>query len=280
MFGGPEWGIFDQNGNAIIEADSVFGVEYARDFHISDYPQEQGAFESYNKVKVPYQAKVTFLISSSVDDRSTFLTALEQAVASLDLVTVVTPEITYPSANLTHMGYRREARQGATLLRVEVWCEEVRIVQTGGLSNTSSTTSSQINEPQSTNAVPQQDNGSVQAEPTTAVPTTTGATTASANLVTGLGTPSGASGSSSLASPNIGPAFYDGTNLPKVPSAFGQATPEQQQTAIDYGTQTGATAVAAIPPAQSPQPNGATDPSAKPDMEFRFSDKPLSIFKD
>ena len=46
VFSGPQWGIFAQSGAPVLVANSVFGIEYARDYRISDYPQEQGAFES------------------------------------------------------------------------------------------------------------------------------------------------------------------------------------------------------------------------------------------
>jgi hypothetical protein len=124
-FGPPQWGIFSNNGGPILVVDSVASVEYARDYHVSDFPQEQGAFASYNKVQVPFQAKVGFLIGPS---RTDFLNAVEAAVASLQFVAVVTPEISYPSANLTHYSYRREIRSGVTLIRVDVWAEEIRII--------------------------------------------------------------------------------------------------------------------------------------------------------
>ena len=123
----PQWGIYDTLGNPLIISDSVYSVEYSRDYRISDYPQQNGSFESYNKVQIPFQAKVTFLIGGSDADRAEFLNTIEPIVASLNFVTVVTPEITYALANLTHYAYRREARRGIKLLSVDIWCEEVRV---------------------------------------------------------------------------------------------------------------------------------------------------------
>ncbi len=152
-FGRPQWGIFGQTGGPILVVDSVADVEYARDYLISDYSQEKGAFESYNKVQKPFQAKVSFLIGQT---RRDFLSAVEAACASLDLVTVVTPEISYPSANLIRYGYRREARAGVTLIRVDVTCEEVRIIS--GVVPTNG---------QSTNSASTSQGGQVQGVPTT-----------------------------------------------------------------------------------------------------------------
>lgn len=136
MLGQPQWGIFGQTGATVLAADAVLSVEYAHDYKVSDYPQEQGAFQSFNKVQVPYQHKVTFVVST---DRAGFLTAVETAVGSLDLFTVVTPDKSYPSVNLTHVGYRRVANNGASTFLIDVWCEEIRIIGSASFSNTRST---------------------------------------------------------------------------------------------------------------------------------------------
>jgi hypothetical protein len=125
------WGIWGLDGTPVLLTDATFSVEYSREYSISDYPQVSGAFQSYNKVQHPFDAHVEFLISAA---RVQFLQNVEQAVASLALVTVVTPEIQYPSANLTRYGFRREASAGVTLIRVEVWCREVRITAGAALS--------------------------------------------------------------------------------------------------------------------------------------------------
>lgn len=151
LFGTPQWGLFWSDGSTILAVDSVGDIEYARDYQLSDYPQEQGAFATYNKVQVPFQAKIGFLIQTN---RRDFLNNVEAAAASLQFVTVVTPEVSYESANIIHYGYRRTSRQGVTLIRVEVWVEEVRILSGPSASNT-----------QSTNAASPTQSGGVQASP-------------------------------------------------------------------------------------------------------------------
>ena len=123
LFGSPQWGIFGSSGPLLV-ADSVKRVEYARDYSISDYPQEQGAWASYNKVQLPYTAKVTFIVSTT---RAAFLQSIESAIASLAFVSVVTPEITYPSANLVHYSYSRDDKNGVSAILVQVWVQEVRL---------------------------------------------------------------------------------------------------------------------------------------------------------
>lgn len=146
QFSGAQWGIFGSSGAQILTTNAVFAVEYGRDYKVSDYPQERGAFQSYNKVKLPFQAKITFIIS---DTRQQFLNSVEKAVESLDFVTVVTPEVRYPSANLVHYDYRRQ-KENASLIAVSVWAEEVRVAgqtqqvntQTGASDNIGSATAS------------------------------------------------------------------------------------------------------------------------------------------
>ena len=122
--GPPQWGIFDQGGQPILVSDAVGGVEYERQYDVSDYPQEQAAsFLSYNKVQRPYEAQVTLLSSMT---REVLLSILEPVVASLQLVSVVMPEWGYQSANLTRYQFRRTSRNGVTLIEVTVGCKEIR----------------------------------------------------------------------------------------------------------------------------------------------------------
>jgi hypothetical protein len=129
LIGQSRWGLFGPGGASILTVDAVASIEYAKDFSVSKYPQQKGSFESYNKVEEPFIAKIGFLLGPS---RHIFLDEVEAWLKSLEFVTVVTPEISYPSANLVHFGYRRTQRHGVTLMLVEVWCEEIRVTATTG----------------------------------------------------------------------------------------------------------------------------------------------------
>ena len=212
---GGQWGIFDSNGNAVLQVDAVDSIEYARDYRVSDYTQENGAFQSYNKVQVPYEAKVGFLIS---DARVEFLNTVEAVLASLELFFVVTPEVSYASSNLIHYGYRRVSRNGVTLMRVEVWCEEIRVSATTTLANA-----------QSNNGLPTQQNGTIQPQVVLPAGTNSGATSGNVN-------------------PNIDPSFYSPTNTPLVSSSWSSLTSAQQQTVGALGTSTGAASATVTAP--------------------------------
>lgn len=214
-----QWGIFDDTGTPIIEADAVASIEYGRDYRISDYPQEEGAFASYNKVQLPYEAKVGFLIQET---RENFLNEIESLLASLDLISVVTPEVTYASANLTHYNYRRTQRNGVTMILVEVWCEEVRVTAARALSNA-----------QSTNGQPTQQNGAAQAQQPSSATSPAISTTQQFNntINSQIRQTQGALGPS--------PSFFAPAMLPSAPQPFAVLPNAQQQAITSLGQKLG-----------------------------------------
>lgn len=141
----PAWGIFTQDGLPLVPDDSVLGFDYRREWRVADFPLEQGAFGSYNKVQTPYEARVTYAVGDSslpnlpgsqTTRRGSVLAAIDAAAASLDLFTVITPEFTYSSANIIHYDYRRTAQNGAGMLIIDVWVQEIRIAQAAQVAST------------------------------------------------------------------------------------------------------------------------------------------------
>jgi hypothetical protein len=120
------WGIFDSSGQPVVTPDSFLSIEFRNEVRISDYPQEAGAFSSYNQVQMPYDARIRMVKSGTQGDRTLFLNSISDATISTDLFTVVTPEITYENAALVHYDYRREQKNGAGQIIVDIWLEEVR----------------------------------------------------------------------------------------------------------------------------------------------------------
>ena len=131
-----QWGIFDQDGNQVLQADSVISFDFKHEFEVSDFPIEDGGFTSYNKVAIPYQPRVVFSRGGTDADRTDFLLALEDLVADTNLYDVVTPEVTYPNANVRHYDYRRTSKEGVTLITANVWLEEIRVTVSSAFSNT------------------------------------------------------------------------------------------------------------------------------------------------
>lgn len=123
---GPQWGIFDTEGNPVVTADNVVTVEYREEYAISDYQVEKGAFESYDKVYIPFNARVRFSSGGSLQNREALLNSVSRIVGDLKFYDVVTPEAVYQDANIVHQGVSRAAKDGVGLVKVDVWLEEVR----------------------------------------------------------------------------------------------------------------------------------------------------------
>lgn len=136
----PTWSITDTDGNYLLQPDSVIDFEYRGEMKIPTYPIEQGSFQSYNKVPIPYDARMTVACNGNGEQtREGFLTACELLRESLDTVVITTPDAIYDSVNLVHYDYRREARQGVTLLLVQLWFNEIRVAPSTAIASPSQT---------------------------------------------------------------------------------------------------------------------------------------------
>ena len=132
-----EWGIYTKDDALALEADSVTSVGYDSEFRIADFPVEEGGFESYDKVALPFQARVVLTKGGTIEDRRAFLAALEEIRADVELYSVVTPERAYLNVNIARVSIDRSREQGAGLISVEIVLQEIR--QTVTTTYTSST---------------------------------------------------------------------------------------------------------------------------------------------
>lgn len=128
-----KWLIVDANGKTVIEPDSVVAFEYKGESRLAGYPMEKGSFATYNKVQMPYDIRLRITCGGNVAiggiggmSRDKFLATLEYMKASLDLVTIVTPDMAYKNVNLENFDYRRTATNGATLITADLMFSEVR----------------------------------------------------------------------------------------------------------------------------------------------------------
>ena len=233
-----QWGIFTQGGSPVFTVDSVGAIEFAQDYRISDYPQEQGGFQSYNKVALPFQGKVTFLVNRN---RAGLLNQLPTQLASLSLLSLVTPEVTYPSCNVIHQGYRRTSRNGVTLIAVDVWVEEVRVTATAtstgaataGTGAGASAGGGIGSDTGSVNGTPTSDDGTVQPQ-----------------LTPGITAPSGASSPATVDTLPPDPSVYGTGGGTTVPSTWGMIDLPGQQTAVAIGISAGASGAIVSPPTE------------------------------
>jgi hypothetical protein len=177
----PQWGIY-LNGAPVVVADNVVSFDYREQWKIANFPLEEGAFESYNKVATPFDVRLRFSTGGNDADRQAMIQSIAAAIASTDLYDAVTPEATYQNVNIVHQDYRRTASNGAGLLVIDVYCEQVRVTTStqfvnsqgsGGQQQTTTeisvrpggTSTSAIVDPQSPSASPQASGGTVQPSP-------------------------------------------------------------------------------------------------------------------
>jgi len=134
---GTKWAITDASGNLALVPDSFVNFEYKNERKIPNYPVEGGSFSNYNKVAMPFDCRCVVTCSGNGSmSKQDFLAAIQNYLDSLILLTISTPDASYPNLNLVHVDYRREARQGATLLLVQLWFQEIRIAQKSTAPNT------------------------------------------------------------------------------------------------------------------------------------------------
>lgn len=106
---------------------SFIDVEYKQDWPISDYPVEQGGFQSYDKVQLPFAFRVRLAVSGNAAVLQTFLSSIQSIANDVSgLYTIVTPSQIYQSCTVTHYDYQRRAEQGVSLLIVDLWFIQVR----------------------------------------------------------------------------------------------------------------------------------------------------------
>lgn len=125
--GAASWAILDDSGADVITPDSFISFEYRGEQKIPNYPIEKGSFASYNKVAMPFDIRTVIACGGQgAMTRQAFTDKLTAMLNAIDLYTVATPDAVYESVNLVHVNYRREAKQGVTLLLAELWFDEVR----------------------------------------------------------------------------------------------------------------------------------------------------------
>lgn len=105
---------------------STASFEYAKDWRIADYQVEQGSFENYDKVELPFDVKVTLVNDDPTPLRQTFLATIDGMARSFDLYNVLTPEKVYLNCSVAHYDYKKTARSGVSMLIVDVWFQEIR----------------------------------------------------------------------------------------------------------------------------------------------------------
>lgn len=134
------WGVY-RDGALVVEFDTFLSIDFRRDWAISDFPLEQGKFESYDKVDLPYNARVRFGSGVSEPNQQALLDSVKAIAGDTLFYQVVTPIAVYYPVNVQHFDYRQTSTNGVGLLVVEMWLQEIR---PDGTSSTASGLGGQV----------------------------------------------------------------------------------------------------------------------------------------
>lgn len=133
----PQWGLF-KDGEPVVTADNVLALEYTSNWNVANYPIEQGAFESYDKVNDPFKARIRFSSGGTEQNRQQLIGDIAAIAGNLELYDLVTPEVSYSSVNIERFDYVRSAKEGAGLIVIDVMVTEVRTTAVAEFTNTKS----------------------------------------------------------------------------------------------------------------------------------------------
>ena len=123
------WGVFDQSGKSVMDIDTITAMRYTNKSRVSDFPVEDGAFTTYNKVSTPFKMQVKIAVGGSRQRISNFITKLETLKNdTVNLYHFVTPEMTYLNCTVEEISYSRENAKGQDLVVALVDLLEVRVV--------------------------------------------------------------------------------------------------------------------------------------------------------
>ncbi len=176
----PVWGVFNQQGQRVIDADNVMAFDYRNEWSISDFPVQSGAFASYNKVQHPFDTSVILTKGGSQADRTAFLLQCETVARGLDLFNILTPEKQYLNVNGVRMEMSRKDVKGAFFVIVELFFRQ--IVQVDAQYSASGTQGTSTANASVAPALPTINQGNVQALP----PTAQTQTAVASKLTTGM----------------------------------------------------------------------------------------------
>lgn len=147
-------------GQPILDLFSIVDFEFKQDWSISTYPVENGGFQSYDKVQLPFDVRMRVAAGFAESNRTALINAVESIANTLDLFNVVTPEETYVNCNVTHYDYKRVSNNGVGIIVIDIWLTEVRVTSTVAFSNTQQPGSAGITGTGSVQPVPYTASGS------------------------------------------------------------------------------------------------------------------------
>jgi hypothetical protein len=109
----------------VISPDSVMELDLNADSQVNSHPVEQGGFSAYNRVQEPITIRLMLACQGKNMTRSAFLSALDDLREGTQIVTVSTPDASYPNMVLRGYSYKKQSDRGAVTIWADTtWVEE------------------------------------------------------------------------------------------------------------------------------------------------------------
>lgn len=134
--GKSQWGIYTIGNALALACDTVLSIGFDAEYRIADYPLQDGTFESYDKVQMPFANRVVLAKGGTSEQRRAFIAKIEEMRADLNLYNVVTPERAYLNVNIMHVSIDRSREQGASMITAEILLREIRVNATASFTRT------------------------------------------------------------------------------------------------------------------------------------------------
>ena len=132
----PTYALLNQKEEKVITPDGPAEFEMKGDASVSTYPVELGGFQSYNKVINPEDLSLSLLCNGQGPmSHKDFLKACHELKNGIDVIKLVTPKYVYPYVICTGMSHQTTARNGVTLLKVNLTFKEIRVTGTTSFPN-------------------------------------------------------------------------------------------------------------------------------------------------
>jgi hypothetical protein len=120
---GTQVGTF--NSTAVITPDSVFEFEVNADSNINTHPVELGGFQAFNRVQEPITIRMLLACQGQNMSRDAFVSTLKSLREGTQVVTISSPDGSYPNMTLKRWDYTKKAEKGAvTIYANTMWQEE------------------------------------------------------------------------------------------------------------------------------------------------------------
>jgi len=123
----PVYALIDESGAPVLLPDTFQAFANDDTSQLSNYPVEQGSFNTYNKVDNPFIPRVVMSKGGSDAERAAFFEQVLQLRRSTALLTLITPEAIFRNINLVAFNYSKTNRTGANMLHIEMIFNEVRL---------------------------------------------------------------------------------------------------------------------------------------------------------